>query len=122
MVSVNQSAPSGPATISCGRDCAEGNANSVRTPDVVIRAIAFTSRSDSVNHSAPSGPATIASGLVLFKRNCVRGEDDAVTLSVGGISWIDEVELLVAEANWPFPSTKLATTRIWVPSSVSVTL
>ena len=58
-VSVNHSAPSGPAVIPWGEEFAVGIGNSVRTPAVVRRPILFPS----VNQSAPSGPAAIPSGF-----------------------------------------------------------
>src|SRR5450631_453950 len=59
-VSVNHSAPSGPAVMKKGKPLAVGRLNSVTTPAVVIRPILFPSYS--ANHSAPSGPAVIPSG------------------------------------------------------------
>lgn len=56
-LSVNQSAPSGPAVIPIGWLFAVGTGYSVITPAVVIRPILLAVFS--VNQSAPSGPAVI---------------------------------------------------------------
>src|ERR1700676_4356090 len=55
--SVNQRAPSGPATMSRGYLPGHGSGNSVIWPPVVIPPILLPSAS--VNHNAPSGPAAI---------------------------------------------------------------
>jgi hypothetical protein len=67
-VSVNHSAPSGPAAIPLSEaevvlPLGTLTAYSVNTPDVVIRPI-FPVPDCSVNQSAPSGPAAIALGLL----------------------------------------------------------
>src|SRR4051812_41159742 len=56
----NQSAPSGPAVISCGLAIALASLKLDTDPDVVIRPTEFVP--DIVNHNAPSLPAVIAVG------------------------------------------------------------
>ena len=56
-ISVNHSAPSGPAAMPAGSLSVVGIANSVMAPAVVIRPILLPLYS--VNHSAPSGPAAM---------------------------------------------------------------
>lgn len=59
-VSVNHSAPSGPAAMPKGPHSAVGSVNSVTRPAVVIRPIRCARYS--VNHSAPSGPLLMTVG------------------------------------------------------------
>lgn len=59
-VSVNHSAPSGPAVIRLGWLLGVGMLHSLITPAVVMRPMLLPFVS--VNHSAPSGPAVIPSG------------------------------------------------------------
>jgi len=58
--SVNHSAPSGPAAISCGPLGLVGIGYSVIAPEVVIRPILWPF--SSVNQSAPSGPTVMPAG------------------------------------------------------------
>jgi hypothetical protein len=64
LLSVNHSAPSGPAVMPYGPLLLVGIGNSVIVPAVVIRPILLLF--NSVNHSAPSGPAVIIQGKLLF--------------------------------------------------------
>src|SRR5262249_5406945 len=63
--SVNQSAPSGPATMSDGCEKRVGTTNSVMRPFGVLRAIWLTLMSDSANQRFPSGPRVICRGGLL---------------------------------------------------------
>src|SRR5437868_6593774 len=60
LVTANQSAPSGAATMPAGPELAVGTANSVTAPAVVTRPT--LPEVFSVNHKAPSGPAVMSSG------------------------------------------------------------
>src|SRR5450631_814036 len=62
-VSVNHSAPSGPAVMKKGKPLAVGRLNSVTTPAVVMRPILLVP--SSANHSAPCGPAVMPMGKLL---------------------------------------------------------
>ena len=59
--SVNQSAPSGPVTMSLGSLAGCGTVKAVKPPQVVSRPIRLPS--SSVSHSAPSGPNVMPDGL-----------------------------------------------------------